>query len=236
MLRREVLGVSSWLNTVWQISDSHSVLLGLTYHVTISAGCATRFNRAISGTRRRTAPIAFAIEGCVGLAVVGNLPPAKPTSRSGVGLIMKRDLIWCLSGLLLCLAVADSYAAAVDGPYQDIAKRNAFNLKQLPEQIPPEIIPPLPKFRLTGIVTRFGEKRAFLKMQVANPPVESVDDRSLVLSQGQREGEIEILDIDQKLGSVKILWAGRPLTLRFEEATSQRPRVMPQKTSGRTAQ
>jgi hypothetical protein len=116
----------------------------------------------------------------------------------------------------LCLTVADADAAAVDGPYQAIANRNAFNLKQLQEQLPPEVLPPLPKFRLTGIITRFGEKRAFLKMQVANRPGESVDDRSVVLSQGQREGEIEVLDIDEKLGSVKIHWSGRPLTLKFE--------------------
>jgi len=138
---------------------------------------------------------------------------------------MKRDLVRCLSGLLLCLAVADAYATAVDGPYQAIAKQNAFNLKQPQEQLSSEILPPLPKFRLTGIITRFGEKRAFLKMQVANRPGESVDDRSVVLSQGQREREIEILVIDEKLGSVKIQWTGRPLTVRFEEATSQRPRV-----------
>jgi len=138
---------------------------------------------------------------------------------------MKRYLIWCFSVLLLCSGVVASYGTAVEGPYQAIAKRNAFNLKQSQEQLPSEILPPLPKFRLTGIVAGFGEKRAFLKVQVANRPGESTDDQSFALKQGERKGEIEILEVDEKLGSVKIQWSGHPLTLRFEEETSHRPRV-----------
>jgi hypothetical protein len=138
---------------------------------------------------------------------------------------MKRDLIWCFSGLLLCSGVVASYATAVGGPYQAIAKRNAFNLKPPQEERSPEILPPLPKFRLTGITTKFGEKRAFLKMQVANRPGELTDGHSFALSQGERKGEIEILQVDEKLGSVQIQWSGRPLTLRFEEETTHRPRV-----------
>ena len=137
---------------------------------------------------------------------------------------MKRDLIWCLSGFLLFFVVADSYATALEGPYQDIAKRNAFNLKQPQEQLPLEIIPPLPKFRLTGIVTKFGEKRAFLKMQVVNRPGELTED-SFALRRGERKGEIEVIDVDEKLGNVRIEWSGRPLILSFEKETSQRPRL-----------
>jgi hypothetical protein len=139
--------------------------------------------------------------------------------------MMKRDLIWWLSGVLLCSGMVDSYATAVDGPYQAIAKRNAFNLKPPQEQRPVEILSSLPKFRLTGIITRFGEKRAFLKMQVADSPRELTDDHSFALSQGERKGEIEILEVDEKLGSVKILWSGCPLTLRFEAETPQGLRV-----------
>ena len=163
--------------------------------------------------------------GCVALVVVGNSRPAKPTALSGVGFFMKRDLVRWLSGLLLCLAVADAHATAVEGPYQAIAKRNAFNLKPPQEQRSPEILPPLPKFRLTGIITKFGEKRAFLKMRITNRPGESADDHSFALSQGERKGEIEILEVDEKRGSVKIQWSGRPLTLKFEDETSDRPRV-----------
>jgi hypothetical protein len=138
---------------------------------------------------------------------------------------MNRDLMWCLSSLLLCSGMTTSYASAVEGPYQAIAKRNAFNLQPPQEQRSPETPSPLPKFRLTGIINGFVGKRAFLKMQVADRPGELIDDQLFALRPGERKGEIEVLGVDEKLGSVRID-VGRPLTLKFEEEeTSQRSRV-----------
>ena len=133
---------------------------------------------------------------------------------------MKRNRIWCLSGLLWWSMVAVCYGTAFERPYQAIVKRNAFNLKPPQEERPLGIPLTRPNLRLSGITT-FGGKRVFLKMQVPSRAGERVGERSVILREGQREGEIEVLKIDEERGRVEIRFSGQLLIVKFEEGVSQ---------------
>jgi hypothetical protein len=53
---------------------------------------------------------------------------------------------------------------------------------------------------------------------VPNPskPVDPAKELSLILTEGQREGEIEVLQIDETMGSVKVSNSGTVMMLTFE--------------------
>ncbi len=106
-----------------------------------------------------------------------------------------------------------------DNPYQGIVERNVFSLKPPPPPPDPEANkPPAPKITLTGIIT-IGSKRAL--METPPPPVKPGEQakgkQSYILTEGQRDGEIEVLEIDDKAGSVKVNNSGTVMTLTFEK-------------------
>jgi hypothetical protein len=83
------------------------------------------------------------------------------------------------------------------------------------EQRAPEVAPLLPKFTLAGTAT-IPDKRAILKIQVAIGPGARMHEQSLMLREGEREGELEVLNIDAQSGTVNICWSGRPITVKFD--------------------
>lgn len=92
-------------------------------------------------------------------------------------------------------------------PYQGIVDRNVFGLRPPPP--PPSnepVRPPPPAVALTGITTILGKKLAFMNVQVPPKPGEQAKGgpQSFMLGIGEREGEIEVLDIDEKGGIVKL--------------------------------
>jgi hypothetical protein len=129
----------------------------------------------------------------------------------------ERMLLCTLAGLALCTS-----GKAVDGdssgnPYQGIVDRNVFGLKPPPPPPDPESTkPPPPKVFLTGITTILGNKRALLKMTPPAKPGEPAKEQSFTLGEGQREGDIEVLAIDEKAGTVKVNNYGTIATLDFE--------------------
>src|SRR4051794_13566611 len=115
---------------------------------------------------------------------------------------------------LVCLAAnflhAGAYGITPDSsanPYQGIVDRNIFGLRPPPP--PPSnepVRPPAPAVSLTGITTILGKKLAFMNVQIPAKPGEPAKPgpQSFMLGVGEREGEIEVLDIDEKGGSVKL--------------------------------
>jgi hypothetical protein len=103
--------------------------------------------------------------------------------------------------------------------YEAISERNVFGLRPPPAQIGPTNPPAqLPKIILTGITTIFGDKRALMKVQPPGmKPNETAKELSLILTEGQREGEIEVLQIDEKIGSVRVNNSGAVMTLTFDK-------------------
>jgi hypothetical protein len=109
----------------------------------------------------------------------------------------------CLAGGLCTKAYADSSA----NPYQSIVDRNVFGLRPPPP--PPSnepVRPPPPAIALTGITTILGKKLAFMNVQVPPKPGDQAKagPQSFMLGIGEREGEIEVLEIDEKGGMVKV--------------------------------
>jgi hypothetical protein len=72
----------------------------------------------------------------------------------------------------------------------------------------------LPKVRLVGITTILGNKRALLNVELpGNSPGPT---QSLTLSEHQKSGQVEVLEIDQKSASVRVSNAGVVTLLTLE--------------------
>lgn len=104
------------------------------------------------------------------------------------------------------------HAVDAQAAYDSIADKNAFRLKPLitaPTTPEPPVEPPS-EITLTGITTIFGDKLALLEVQPPGQPK-----AFLTLSEGQREGDVEIISIDERAETVTINYRGTrqpPLT------------------------
>jgi hypothetical protein len=139
----------------------------------------------------------------------------------------RMTVAWVLSGFLLCSLVAGASPSSSGNPYHQIAERNVFGLR--PPQ-PPRVEPPpapLPKIVLTGITTILGNKRALLKIQFPAQPSKPAKEESCVLAEGQRDGLIEVLEINEKTAQVKVDNSGAVSVITFEKAGPTPPAVAP---------
>lgn len=121
----------------------------------------------------------------------------------------------CALIALLCTAGAK---AASDGtsPYDGIVERNVFNLHAPPPVVNPADLvqhTPPPKITFTGITTILGKKLAFLTVPAAKP---GALPESMMLAEGQAQNEIEVKQIDDKAGIVKVVNHGEAQTLDFD--------------------
>jgi hypothetical protein len=99
-------------------------------------------------------------------------------------------------------------ALTPDNPYQAIVGRNVFSLKPPPLPPNPEDLvkkEPPPKIKLQGLTTILGRRQVLCKvMMPAKPPERpQPQEMSLVMSEGDRQGEIEVVEINDEVGSVK---------------------------------
>jgi hypothetical protein len=82
----------------------------------------------------------------------------------------------------------------------------------------------LPRLVLTGITTILGNKRVLLKeVPPAGSPGSTNKEESLILTEGQREGSVEVLAIDEKAGRVRVNNSGDEMTLTFEKDGVKQP-------------
>lgn len=127
-------------------------------------------------------------------------------------------VIYTLACAALWLSGNAASGDAPGGPYQRIADRNVFGLN--PKPLPPEINkppPPSPRVLLTGITTILGNKCALLKTTPPAKPGEPAKEQAFTLAAGQREGEIEVLEINEKAGTVKVNNYGTITVLDFDK-------------------
>lgn len=117
--------------------------------------------------------------------------------------------------------VLPSSAAATAGlqnPYTVIYNRNIFRLRPpMSAIVAPQPAVPLSTVIMTGISTVLGEKRAFLEITPPSKPPQSSKPISCILTEGQRESGIEVLQIDPKTEFVKVLNNGTTMTLTFDK-------------------
>lgn len=122
---------------------------------------------------------------------------------------------WFLA-VLCCAAVAAR--GDVVGDYKVILERNPFGLKPPPPAPPPPTnsMPETPtNYKLSGITALFNPPRAMFVNQVPGKPTPEY----LSLSEGQRQGSIEVLPngINLKGGTVRVKISGEERTLSFEK-------------------
>lgn len=111
----------------------------------------------------------------------------------------------CVAGGLVLHTGARALAVETAGtPYQAIVDRNVFALKPAPrpEDNPPPKTPP-PKITLQGITSLFGRKTVAFKVNMSLKPGEPPKEQSLTMSEGERQGEITVLEINEPAGTVK---------------------------------
>lgn len=140
-------------------------------------------------------------------------------------------------GALAIVAVCPSAnvlsAAASADYYKRIPTRNLFGLHEQVVAIPEQPLPALPKIVLSGI-TSMGNKLAFLKVQSPPPkPGEQQQaEQSLMLTEGQREGGIEVLEINEKAGTVRVNNSGTEMTITFDKDAGKVARTPPSAQPG----
>ena len=141
--------------------------------------------------------------------------------------------IWALSGVLLSIGVQGVTADSAESPYHGIVDRNVFNLHPPPPPPSPESLikkEPLPKITLNGITTILGKKITFLTIPGPKP---GTPPETLMLAEGQAQSDIEVKEIDEKAGVVKVLNHSEPQTLDFDH-DGAKPVNVPQPPPGPT--
>lgn len=97
----------------------------------------------------------------------------------------------------MAIAVHATDTVSPGNPYALIVARNVFGLNPPPPPGPAVPAEPPPKITPNGIMSIFGSLQALFKVSVTvpgKPPTE----KSYMLSEGQREDDIEVTKIDEK--------------------------------------
>ena len=105
-------------------------------------------------------------------------------------------------------------------PFKHIVERNVFALRPPPPPPDPSDVPPPPpallaKVVLTGILNVLGPPRALLEV-TENEPGKQAPPRKPILREGERDGSIEVLQIDVEKNVVRIKNGNTETNLTFE--------------------
>ena len=107
--------------------------------------------------------------------------------------------IWLASGLVLCASARADNVASADNPYTPIVTRNIFGLKPVSvDDTPPA---DLPKITLNGIMSTLGKVQVLFKV-AGGSPGQAAKDHFYILSEGQRQDEVEVMHINTQTSLV----------------------------------
>ncbi len=124
---------------------------------------------------------------------------------------MERRLALWLGGILLAAAARADESEPATNPYQVIVERNAFGLRPMPTIT---ALPPTNKLdqlsvKLSGITSdKKSGKKAWLIIPA--PPNKNTNPQYLSIPEHEKQGDIEVVEINEKENTVKILLAGAP--------------------------
>ena len=130
----------------------------------------------------------------------------------------KKPLVFGLGGLLLTTAAWGDVNPPGDDSYRVFVVRNAFGLRTNLPPVQQPTNPPAQKVdvKFTGITSDRSGKKAWL---VVPPPPNNrtQNPQYLSLREQETQGDIQVLEIDDKENTVKIVNAGIPAVLTFKE-------------------
>ena len=93
-------------------------------------------------------------------------------------------------------------------PYTPIVERNVFNLVPIPTSPPPvdpaSLVPP-PKITPNGIMTLVGKLQVLFKVAGVAKPGQPPKEESYVMSEGDRQNEIEVQKIDEPSATITFI-------------------------------
>lgn len=122
-----------------------------------------------------------------------------------------------LLGLLLCPASQAGVQPSSATRYLSIVERNVFHLTpEPPAPAPVAPRPPLPEVTLTGIASILPDKRALLKIRYPAGAGAPAREQDCILRPGEREGPIEVLEINEREARVTVNNSGTIMTITFE--------------------
>jgi hypothetical protein len=107
-------------------------------------------------------------------------------------------------GMILSPTARCQDANLPDRPYDSIIARNMFGLLPIPTVDPHanDPVDPPPKITPTGIMTIFGRDQALFKVSNTAKPGQPAKDNAYVLSEGERQDDIEVTKIDHVDGKI----------------------------------
>src|SRR5262249_34634968 len=129
-------------------------------------------------------------------------------------------VVLCLaSGLTLHSGARAVTPDTAGNPYSGIVDRNVFALKPPPPPPPIEdkTVTPPQKIVPTGIVRYLGKKQAFLKTMVSAKPGDPPRETTLIFDEGERKGEIEVLEINVEAQTCRVKNHGVEQSLSLKE-------------------
>jgi hypothetical protein len=95
-------------------------------------------------------------------------------------------------------------AASADQPYAQIIARNVFALLPPPPPVDPDAKPvdPPPKITANGITSILGQLQALFKVSFPAKAGQPAKDQSYMLSEGERQDDIEVTKIDEVAATI----------------------------------
>ncbi len=128
-----------------------------------------------------------------------------------------KTVICLVTGAVLAIGATAASGVTHDS-YSAIAARNVFDLKA--PVLPPVFTnppPPAANIKLTGISSMLGTRRAlFLVSAAAQPGKPPGKEESYILAEGERQGVIEVLEVNQKAGIARIRNDGNESVLALD--------------------
>jgi hypothetical protein len=133
---------------------------------------------------------------------------------------MTRNILICLAGGMALSANVRADDVVLPGnPYALVVARNIFGLNPPKPVDPSATDTPPPKITLNGITDILGQMQALFKVAGTAKPGKTAGDDSYILSEGQRQDEIEVVKIDEKAGIVTFNNHGETQQLALVAAT-----------------
>jgi hypothetical protein len=102
-------------------------------------------------------------------------------------------------------------------PYQQIPSVNVFRLRPPIVDIKEDKLPPPPRIVLQGIVSVGGNQQVLFKSVIASKPGQVDREFFVILNAGGSHGEITVLEINERAGTVRFSNHGKEQLLSLEK-------------------